>query len=50
MLLRSIFAILSVCSVFMLWAIAVSADDAKQAKFGSEHLLRLNSAPIDPGV
>lgn len=39
MLLRTIFAILSVCSVFTLWAIAVSADDAKQAKLGSGHLL-----------
>jgi hypothetical protein len=30
MLLRSIGAVVAVCSVFVLWAIAVSADDAKQ--------------------
>lgn len=38
MLLRTIFAILSVCSVFTLWAIAVSADDAKQGKLGTGYM------------
>jgi hypothetical protein len=38
MLLRSILAIAGVCAVFTLWAIAVSADDAKQARVGTRHI------------
>jgi glucose/arabinose dehydrogenase len=34
MLLRSIFSIAGVAAVFAIWAIAVSADDAKQPGFG----------------
>jgi hypothetical protein len=33
-MLRSILAIAGICSVFTLWAIAVSADDARQGKLG----------------
>ncbi|HML29028.1 MAG TPA: hypothetical protein PKE16_09340 [Hyphomicrobium sp.] len=39
MLSRALFAIASVCSVFALWAIAVSADDARQARATSAHVL-----------
>jgi hypothetical protein len=36
MLSRALVAIASVCSIFTLWAIAVSADDARQASSTSE--------------
>lgn len=36
MLLRSMLAVLGLCSVFALWAIAVSADDARQGIAGPQ--------------
>lgn len=36
MLLRSGLAVLGLCSVFALWAIAVSADDARQDTAGAQ--------------
>lgn len=36
MLLRSIFFVTGITSVFAIWAIAVSADDAKQGRFRAD--------------
>lgn len=41
MLLRSILSIAGLTAVFTLWAIAVSADDAKQALRGSDPVVRV---------